>query len=539
MNQDTPQLSQSSQSSSASKQNKRSNFQFTYNSENYLLSLIHKYKEDIFTRGNRIKTWETVLSAFNEKYNAKIIQSRTINHRFQMLRKNLENKLMHENQPVQQLNLNENEKLLIDIMDYMYKNNYTTTDPFALTSDNNTTAGFPATRPTLETHELENSDKGTTTTAAASYKSGGKSGYTTGTSISSVSSSMITPTQGSHDASDYAGAADLLASSSQSVEHPNMIGSGSLSYNNRVSQARDPYILLHDVAASHQLQPNLYQLQPLFTQQEHPLNMSTTHQLNDGMHTDHSSGMFAGPNQNAQLTFQGLHSDSVASNHLPQNTMYSQHTEGTPTDFKTPFSKTASSGTSFPPQSSNQPRTRARHLSIATPQIQHSTFEPNQFSDEHFQQSGQENTLQSRTYSDPSLQSQSQAQLLGQSQAQQVRTLMQQQLQTQNATQAILQQILALQAQYKSEITSMREEIMNLREETTGKIDRILNHLDDKVAMSGERAVLSNQREHRTEALSLEQVQQQQQQQQQRNTVQLNPQANSSDEDMLFEGSGH
>lgn len=86
MNQDNPLLSQSSQSS-ISKQNKRSNFQFTYDSENYLLSLIQKYKEDIFTRGNRIKTWETVLSEFNDKYKAKIIQSRTINHRFQMLRK--------------------------------------------------------------------------------------------------------------------------------------------------------------------------------------------------------------------------------------------------------------------------------------------------------------------------------------------------------------------------------------------------------------------------------------------------------------------
>lgn len=28
---------------------------------------------------------------------------------------------MHENQPIQQLSLNENEKLLIDVMDYMYK----------------------------------------------------------------------------------------------------------------------------------------------------------------------------------------------------------------------------------------------------------------------------------------------------------------------------------------------------------------------------------------------------------------------------------
>lgn len=112
--------------------NKRSNFQFTYDSETNLLLLIHKYKEDIFTRGNIIKTWEKVLQEFNEQYNANIIQSRTINHRFQILKKNLENRLKHENQPLDQLSLNENEKLLIDIIDYMYKNNYTDVNPYSL-----------------------------------------------------------------------------------------------------------------------------------------------------------------------------------------------------------------------------------------------------------------------------------------------------------------------------------------------------------------------------------------------------------------------
>ncbi|KAL6452798.1 hypothetical protein SBY92_000139 [Candida maltosa Xu316] len=110
--------------------NKRSNFQFTYDSENHLLQLIHEYKEDIFTRGNIIKTWEKVLQQFNEHHNTNIVQSRTINHRFQILKKNLENRLKHENQPLEQLSLNENEKLLVDIMDYLYANNYTQFNPY-------------------------------------------------------------------------------------------------------------------------------------------------------------------------------------------------------------------------------------------------------------------------------------------------------------------------------------------------------------------------------------------------------------------------
>lgn len=72
------------------------------------------------------------MQEFNEQYNANIIQSRTINHRFQILKKNLENRLKHENQPLDQLSLNENEKLLIDIIDYMYKNNYTDVNPYSL-----------------------------------------------------------------------------------------------------------------------------------------------------------------------------------------------------------------------------------------------------------------------------------------------------------------------------------------------------------------------------------------------------------------------
>lgn len=540
MNQDNPLLSQSSQSS-ISKQNKRSNFQFTYDSENYLLSLIQKYKEDIFTRGNRIKTWETVLSEFNDKYKAKIIQSRTINHRFQMLRKNLENKLMHENQPVQQLSLNENEKLLIDVMDYMYKNNYASTDPFSLSTSD--TAGFSATRPSVESHGLDHSERGT---VATSYKTGGRSGYTTGTSISSVSSSMITPShQGSHDASEYS-SAELLANNPHSVENQSLIGTGSLSYSNRVNQARDPYVLLHDAAATHQLQQNLYRQQQLFTQ-EQPLNLPT-HQINeaaDDIHTGQSSVMFDSLQHNVHQSLHqqpSLHSDSIGSNSsFPQQNLFSQSVEES-SEFKTPYFKATStnnpSSAAFPQQSSNQPRVRARHMSIATPQFEHTTYEQSPYpAQQNFQQPTPQEKLQSQSYEV----NESQTQFHSLVQSQQLRMLMQQQVQTQNATQVILKQILALQAQYKSEISSIKEEIKNLREETTEKIDRILTHLDHKVLLNEPGTTtsgLSNQLlENRTinHDLSLNQ----QQQQQRQNQVQTNPQASSSDEDMLFERPQH
>ncbi|KAI5952737.1 hypothetical protein KGF54_003604 [Candida jiufengensis] len=120
--------------------NKRSNFQFTYDSENFLLSLIYKYKEDIFTRGNRIKTWEKVLNEFNLKFNSNIIQSRTINHRFQTLKSNLKNKLIHESHPIHQINLNENERLVLNILEYMYTNNFCSTNPYYLNSSSSSSS---------------------------------------------------------------------------------------------------------------------------------------------------------------------------------------------------------------------------------------------------------------------------------------------------------------------------------------------------------------------------------------------------------------
>ncbi|KAK6202322.1 uncharacterized protein RJT21DRAFT_1730 [Scheffersomyces amazonensis] len=98
---------------------KRSNFQFTYDADNFLLDLIFRYKHEIFTRGNTIKTWELVLSEFNRRFHSNIIQSRTINNRFKALRKNLENKLINEPVPLSELNLNENEKLLVSLNEFL------------------------------------------------------------------------------------------------------------------------------------------------------------------------------------------------------------------------------------------------------------------------------------------------------------------------------------------------------------------------------------------------------------------------------------
>lgn len=97
--------------------NKRSIFQFTYTSENFLLELIYKHREDLFTRGNTIKTWELVLNAFNEHFRSSIIQTRTINNRFKALRSNLEKKLHNDAGS----SLNENENLLVQLNEYLGK----------------------------------------------------------------------------------------------------------------------------------------------------------------------------------------------------------------------------------------------------------------------------------------------------------------------------------------------------------------------------------------------------------------------------------
>ena len=227
--------------------------------------------------------------------------------------------------------------------------------------------------------------------------------------------------------------------------------------------------------------------------------------------------------------------------------MYSQAVEESSNVFKTPYFKgppttNPTSSAAFLQPTTTQPRTRARHMSIATPQIEHASYDQNRYSvhqDLH-QSAPQQDGLQSQSYDTNLPQTQSSNQPLSLAQSQQVRVLMQQQAQTQNSTQALLKQILALQAQYKSEILTMKEEIKNLRAETTEKIDRILSHLNQKALLNellvGSSKLPSHLLEHRSGSndLSLKQSQQQQQQQQQ-NPVQPNASASSSDEDMLFE----
>lgn len=94
---------------------KRSNFQWTYDSDNYLLSLISNNQSEIFTRGNTCKTWELILNEFNEKYYSNILQTRTINNRFKSLMKDFKNRMQNQTfASNEDLNLifNENEKLL-------------------------------------------------------------------------------------------------------------------------------------------------------------------------------------------------------------------------------------------------------------------------------------------------------------------------------------------------------------------------------------------------------------------------------------------
>ncbi|CAK9439057.1 uncharacterized protein LODBEIA_P32810 [Lodderomyces beijingensis] len=113
--------------SSVNSMPRRSNFQFTYDSDHYLLHLIYQNCQEIFTRGNKIKTWEKVLTCFNNKFNANIVQSRTINQRFQTLRKNFENRLRHEGHPA---HFNENEACLMKITDFMFQTNCIQEHPF-------------------------------------------------------------------------------------------------------------------------------------------------------------------------------------------------------------------------------------------------------------------------------------------------------------------------------------------------------------------------------------------------------------------------
>lgn len=100
---------------------KRSNFQFTYDSDNHLLDSIYRHRYELFTRGNTTKTWGSVLDEFNARFDSKIIQTRTINNRFKTLRRNLEKKLIREQNPVSELNLNENENLLVNLNEYLNK----------------------------------------------------------------------------------------------------------------------------------------------------------------------------------------------------------------------------------------------------------------------------------------------------------------------------------------------------------------------------------------------------------------------------------
>ncbi|ODV78579.1 uncharacterized protein CANTADRAFT_22556 [Suhomyces tanzawaensis NRRL Y-17324] len=98
---------------------KRNTFQFTYDSDNGLLELIFQHKHELFTRGNTIKTWETVLSEFNLRFDSNIVQTRTINNRFKVLRKNLEKKLLNDQSLMMEIGLNENENLLLGLNEYL------------------------------------------------------------------------------------------------------------------------------------------------------------------------------------------------------------------------------------------------------------------------------------------------------------------------------------------------------------------------------------------------------------------------------------
>ncbi|RLV91789.1 hypothetical protein JA1_003625 [Spathaspora sp. JA1] len=107
------------ESNSSKSSSKRSTYTFTYDSDNYLLNLITKNKQEIFTRGNKIKTWDKILTEFNNKFNAGFIQSRTLSHRFDILVGNLEHKYIHVQSILEPRLFNENERVVIEIVQFM------------------------------------------------------------------------------------------------------------------------------------------------------------------------------------------------------------------------------------------------------------------------------------------------------------------------------------------------------------------------------------------------------------------------------------
>ncbi|CAH6719046.1 hypothetical protein CLIB1444_01S20230 [[Candida] jaroonii] len=90
---------------------KKSKFVFTFDIDTVLLKLIVKYRQDIYSRGSTCKGWNLILDEFNSILNSSIVQSRTLNNRFKVLRKDLN--LRISNDLVKSVGLNENEKILV------------------------------------------------------------------------------------------------------------------------------------------------------------------------------------------------------------------------------------------------------------------------------------------------------------------------------------------------------------------------------------------------------------------------------------------
>ena len=106
--------------SAASTSSSRPHFQFTYESDTVLLDSILENLEGLFTRGSKLRTWETVLLHFNLAFGSNIVQSRTIKQRFQALKKSLETRFeQEERNSSESFVLNENETKMKEILDFL------------------------------------------------------------------------------------------------------------------------------------------------------------------------------------------------------------------------------------------------------------------------------------------------------------------------------------------------------------------------------------------------------------------------------------
>lgn len=93
----------------------KGNNTFTFDTDTVLLKLVYKYRQELYQRGSTCKAWLSVLQEYNDTLHTSIAQSRTLNNRFKMLRKDICTRILNG---LVDSELNENEKFLVVLGEY-------------------------------------------------------------------------------------------------------------------------------------------------------------------------------------------------------------------------------------------------------------------------------------------------------------------------------------------------------------------------------------------------------------------------------------